>query len=503
MATDSYLLAIDQGTTSTRAILFDAKGTPAALAAEPLEQIYPEPGWVEHDPDEIWRAVLSVGRKVVEAANDRLIAALGITNQRETAIAWDRTTGVPLYNAIVWQDRRTADFCASLTNEGLADEIADKTGLLIDPYFSATKFHWLLQTQPEIARRAADGEVCFGTVDSWLIFKMSNGRLHVTDATNASRTMLLDIRSGRWDARLLERLSIPPESLPEVRDCQGDYGETASEHFGRAIPIRGVAGDQQAAAFGQACFDPGSIKATYGTGCFVLVNTGTEKVASENRMLSTIAYQLEGQRTYALEGSIFMAGATIQWLRDNLGLIKDAAETEALAREADGQSGVHLVPAFQGLGAPYWDADARGALIGLTRASSRAEIVRAGLESVAFQTRDLLEAITKDMATARLAAPQTLRVDGGMTANTWLMQFLADIAGLPVEIAAVAETTALGAAFHAGREVGLFDSEDELSRIWKASRIFEPAMSESECEDRYSGWMEAVQRVRSSGGRAA
>jgi len=502
VARDSYLLAIDQGTTSTRAILFDVEGRPAALAAETLKQIYPQPGWVEHDPDEIWHAVRDVGRKVAEAADDGSIAALGITNQRETAVVWDRRTGVPLHNAIVWQDRRTAELCANLRSEGLEAEITEKTGLLIDPYFSATKFAWLLDNQPEIQRRARDGEVCFGTVDSWLIYKMTNGGRHLTDATNASRTMLLDIRSGRWDGGLLRRFGIAPETMPEVCDCQADYGQTAVEHFGRAIPVMGVAGDQQAAAFGQACFEPGSIKATYGTGCFILVNTGSEKVASRNRMLGTIAYQLDGKRTYALEGSIFMAGATIQWLRDNLGLFKDVAETEHLARAADDRSGVHLVPAFQGLGAPFWDADARGAILGLTRASSKAEIVRAGLESVAFQTRDLLEAITRDLAAASLAAPASLRVDGGMTANAWLMQFLADIAGLPVEVASVAETTALGAAFHAGRRAGLFRSEDELSRLWKASRVFTPAMSEAEREERYGAWTRAVERVRSHG-RAA
>ena len=499
METDTYLLAIDQGTTSTRAILFDANGQPVASAAEPLQQIFPQPGWVEHDADEIWRAVLTVGRKVAVAAGDKTIAALGITNQRETTIAWDRATGAPLHNAIVWQDRRTADFCSQLRSEGLEAEIAQKTGLLIDPYFSATKIAWLLDHEPDLRTRAAAGEVCFGTVDSWLIYKMTNGGRHLTDATNASRTMLFDIRTGRWDPALLQRFAIPQESLPGVRDCQADFGEAAPEHFGRAIPILGVAGDQQAASFGQACFDPGSIKATYGTGCFVLVNTGSEKVVSKNRMLGTIAYQLNGQRTYALEGSIFMAGATIQWLRDTLGLFKNAAETEALARQADERSGVHLVPAFQGLGAPYWDADARGALLGLSRASSKAEIVRAGLESVAFQTRDLLEAITRDMKTAGLAAPQTLRVDGGMTANDWLMQFLANIAGLPVEVAAIAETTALGAAFHAGRKAGIFSSEADLARLWKASRTFAPAMPESEREGRYGAWTEAVQRVRSDG----
>jgi glycerol kinase len=499
MSEEAFVLAIDQGTTSTRAILFDREGRARATAQLPLTQIYPAPGWVEHDPEEIWRSVLQVGRDVLSKAGASSVAAIGITNQRETTLVWERATGKPLANAIVWQDRRTAALCAELSQEGWGAHVAEATGLVIDPYFSATKLAWLLANVPGLEARARAGEACFGTIDSFLLFRLTGGRLHVTDATNAARTKLYDIRSGRWEERLLDRLGVPHAMLPEVCDSQSDFGQTELQHFGAAIPIRGIAGDQQAAAYGQACFSPGMLKATFGTGCFVLANTGETKVASATRMLSTIFHQLEGKRSYALEGAIFMAGATVQWLRDNLGLIATAAESEALAREANPDSGVYLVPAFQGLGAPFWDASARAAILGLTRAASKADLVAAGLEAVAFQTRDLLTAMQQDMTVSGIPAPSILRVDGGMTANAWLMQRLADILGQRVEIALNPETTALGAAFHAGQAVGFYGDAEELGRAWVPARAFEPQMSEAERDARYGGWLDAVARVRSQG----
>jgi len=497
MSDVSFVLAIDQGTTSTRAILFDKQGRARAAAQIPLTQIYPAPGLVEHNPEEIWRSVLHVVREVLSTAGASAVAAIGITNQRETTVVWDRATGKPLANAIVWQDRRTAELCAALQQEGWAAHVAETTGLIIDPYFSATKLAWLLDNVPGLRARAASGDVCFGTVDSFLIFKLTGGKLHATDATNAARTKLYDIRSGAWDERLLTRLNIPLGMLPEVRDSQSDFGRTHAEHFGGGIPIRGVAGDQQAAGYGQACFRPGMFKATYGTGCFVLANTGDEKVASATRMLSTVFHQLEGKRSYALEGAIFMAGATIQWLGDSLGLIGTAAESESLAREASPNSGVYLVPAFQGLGAPFWDASARAAILGLTRAASKADIAAAGLEAVAFQTRDLLSAMRLDLQRSRIPAPEALRVDGGMTANSWFMQRLADILGQRVELALNPETTALGAAYHAGQAAGFFGDTEELERGWRPARAFDPTMREAEREARYGGWLDAVSRVRS------
>ena len=495
----SFVLAIDQGTTSTRAILFDAEGRARATAQVPLTQIYPAPGQVEHDPEEIWRSVLQVCRKVLSEVGPESVAAIGITNQRETTMVWERATGKPLANAIVWQDRRTAELCAELAQEGWGAHVTETTGLVIDPYFSATKLAWLLANVPGLDARAWAGEVCFGTIDSFLLFKLTGGRLHATDATNAARTKLYDIRSGQWDERLLGRLSVHRSMLAEVRDSQSDYGASEPEHFGAPIPIRGVAGDQQAAAYGQACFKPGMLKATYGTGCFVLANTGDEKIASATRMLSTIFHQLEGRRAYALEGAIFMAGATVQWLRDSLGLIATAAESEALAERADPKSSIYLVPAFQGLGAPFWDAKAKAAILGLTRAATKADIVAAGLEAVAFQTRDLLAAMGRDMAAGGIPAPPSLRVDGGMTANAWLMQRLADILGQRVEVALNPETTALGAAYHAGQAVGFFGDNEELAKAWVPARAFEPKMSETEREARYGGWLDAVARVKSEG----
>jgi len=496
-----YVLAIDQGTTSTRAILFDEAGRPGPTAALPLRQIYPAIGRVEHDAEEIWGAVREVCRAVLgEVVAPDSVVAVGITNQRETTVVWERATGKPVHNAIVWQDRRTAPLCAELEREGWGPHVAETTGLIIDPYFSATKLAWLLEHVPGLAARAAQGDVCFGTIDSYLVFKLTNGALHVTDATNAARTMLFDIRKGAWDTPLLERLGIAPALLPEVRDTQGDFGTTSSEHFGAALPIRGVVGDQQAAAHGQACVRPGMIKATYGTGCFVVANTADRKVASATRMLSTILSQHGGVRTFALEGAIFMAGATIQWLRDNLGLIANAEESEALAHAADPESGVYLVPAFQGLGAPFWDAEAKAAIVGLSRAASKADVVAAGLEAVAFQTRDLLSAMRHDMEMTGIDATGTLRVDGGMTANGWAMQRLADILGETVEVASIAETTSLGAAYFAGQAVGVYGDNAALAKAWTPKLVYEPAMSEAEREARYAGWLEAVERVRSREG---
>ncbi len=452
---------------------------------------------MEHDPEEIWRSVLGTGRGALRELGASSIAAIGITNQRETSLVWERATGKPLANAIVWQDRRTAPLCTELIEEGWGPHVGAATGLVIDPYFSATKLAWLLANVPDLARRAAKGEVCFGTVDSWLLFKLTGGRLHATDASNAARTMLFDIRSGVWDERLLDRLRVPRAVLPEAGDSQGDYGMTDPAHFGAPIPIRGVAGDQQAAAYGQVCFTPGMVKATYGTGCFVLANTGAAKLNSASRMLSTIFHQREGTRVYALEGAIFMAGATIQWLRDSLGLIGGAAESEALAERADPKSGVTLVPAFQGLGAPFWDAEARAAILGLTRAASKADIVAAGLEAVAFQTRDLLDAMRGDMAASGIPMPQSLRVDGGMTGNGWFMQRLADTLGHSVEVAWSPETTALGAAYLAGQAAGLYGSQTELARAWAPARAFEPRMGADEREERYGVWLDAVARIRS------
>ena len=501
MSGAAFVLAIDQGTTSTRAILFDRKGQARASAQVPLTQLYPAPGQVEHDPEEIWRSVLQVGRAVLREVGADAIAGIGITNQRETTIVWERATGRPLANAIVWQDRRTAELCGALRREGWGEHVAQATGLVIDPYFSATKLAWLLTNVPGLEARARAGEVCFGTVDSFLLFRLTGGGLHATDATNAARTKLYDIRTGRWDEKLLDRLGVPRAMLPEVRDTQSDFGLSAPEHFGAAIPIAGVAGDQQAAAYGQACFEPGMLKATFGTGCFVLANTGGEKVASATRMLSTIFHQIEGRRTYALEGAIFMAGATVQWLRDSLGLIASAAESEALAREADPKARIYLVPAFQGLGAPFWDPGARGAIFGLSRAASKADLVAAGLEAVAFQTRDLLAAMRQDMAASGIAAsgiaaPSTLRVDGGMTANAWFLQRLADILDQRIEVALNAETTALGAAYHAGQATGFFGDAATLAKAWVPARAFEPMMTEAEREARYGGWLDAVARVR-------
>jgi glycerol kinase len=492
--TGSFILAIDQGTTSTRAMVFDEEGVPRASAQRELRQRFPQPGWVEHDPEEIWRASEAVSREAAKAAgiDAAAIAAIGITNQRETTVLWERATGRPIAPAIVWQDRRTATICAKLNEAGHGPIAAAKTGLVIDPYFSATKIAWLLDTVPGARQRAERGELAFGTIDSFLLWRLTGGRVHATDATNASRTLLFDIHRQDWDDALLALFRVPRALLPVVRDSAGIFGTTTPDFLGAAIPIAGIAGDQQAATVGQGCFAPGMIKSTYGTGCFVVLNTGASPVASKNRLLTTIGYRLAGQVTYALEGSIFIAGAAVQWLRDGLKLMKTAAETEALARAADPRQRVYLVPAFTGLGAPHWDSAARGAIFGLTRDSGIAELARAALEAVCFQTRDLLEAMAADGV-----RPTALRVDGGMTVNDWAMQHLADILGLPVERPTVTETTALGAAYLAGLAVGLYPSTEDLARRWRRDRRFDPAMSEDERASRYAGWQNAVQRTLS------
>ncbi|WJS86029.1 glycerol kinase GlpK [Paracoccus sp. TOH] len=495
----THILAIDQGTTSSRAIVFDAGLRPVASAQKEFPQHFPASGWVEHDPSDLWVSVAGVARAAVEKAGLHAgdIAAIGITNQRETTLIWDRRTGQPLHRAIVWQDRRTAGLCDRLKAEGHEPVIAARTGLLLDPYFSGTKLGWLLDNIDGARDRAKRGELAFGTVDSWLIWNLTGGRVHATDATNAARTLLYNIVENRWDAEICALLDIPMALLPEVRDCAGDYGTTRADLFGREIPILGVAGDQQAATVGQACFAPGMMKSTYGTGCFALLNTGEKMVASKNRLLSTIAYRLDGRTTYALEGSIFIAGAVVQWLRDGLKIIRHAAETQPLAEAADPAQELLLVPAFTGLGAPYWRPECRGAVFGLTRNSGPAEFARAALESVGFQTRDLLEAMRADWPDA---AQGVLRVDGGMAASDWTMQFLADILGAPVDRPRVTETTALGAGYLAGLGAGLCPSPEEFARDWALERRFEPIMAEAVREARYARWQRAVQATIAAAG---
>jgi len=492
-----YILAIDQGTTSSRAILFDESREIVATGQQEFPQHFPAPGWVEHDPEDLWSTTVATCRTAIAraGADATQIAAIGITNQRETTIVWDKATGKPVHNAIVWQDRRTAAICARLRDEGHEPAITEKTGLLLDPYFSGTKVAWILDNVDGARARAERGELRFGTVDSFLIWRLTGGAVHATDATNASRTMLYNIREGSWDAELCALLRVPMAMLPEVRDCAAEYGVTEAGLFGRAIPISGVAGDQQAAAVGQACFTPGMMKSTYGTGCFALLNTGHSPVASKNRLLTTIAYQLDGKPTYALEGSIFIAGAVVQWLRDGLGIIADAAETQKLAVKADPAQPVYLVPAFVGLGAPYWDAECRGAIFGLTRGTGPAEIARAALESVGYQTRDLLEAMKGDWAGA---SDTILRVDGGMTASDWTMQFLSDIIGAPVDRPRVLETTALGAAWLAGMRVGVYPGAAEFAQGWALERRFEPTLDAATRSAKYAGWQDAVRRTLSS-----
>ena len=491
MTRPGAVLAIDQGTTSTRGIVFGADLTLLSLAQREFAQHYPASGWVEHDPDDIWRTAVETARQALAAAKLRPgdIAAIGITNQRETCVIWDRRTGKPIHRAIVWQDRRTADVCRSLKQAGHEPAITAKTGLLLDPYFSATKIAWLLDNVAGARELARAGHLAFGTIDSFLIWHLTGGKVHATDATNAARTLLFDIAEGAFDDDLLALFNVPRSILPEVRDCNADFGVTEPSVLGAAIPILGVAGDQQAATIGQACFAPGMVKATYGTGCFVLLNTGERRVASHNRLLTTIAYQLDGRRTYALEGAIFIAGAAVQWLRDGLRMIASAPESGELAGKADPGQDVYLVPAFVGLGAPYWQPDARGALFGLTRATGPAELARAALEAVCYQTRDLLEAMHSDWSAPGQAV---LRVDGGMVASDWTMQFLADILEAPVERPTIGETTALGVAWLAGHKAGVWPDARGFGRLWKLDRSFKPALPSIERERKYAGWKRAV-----------
>jgi glycerol kinase len=488
----THLVAIDQGTTSTRAIVFDAALAPVAVAQQEFTQHFPADGWVEHDPEEIWTSVVATVRSALAKAGiaPADVAAIGITNQRETTLIWDRQTGKPIHNAIVWQDRRTADMCARLRAAGREPGLTQKTGLLLDPYFSATKIAWLLDHVDGARAAAQAGRLAFGTVDTFLLWRLTGGKLHATDATNAARTLLLDIHDARWDGELLDLFGVPPSLLPEVRDCAGDFGTTGL--FGGNIRILGVAGDQQAATVGQGCFAPGMLKSTYGTGCFALLNTGPQMVTSRNRLLTTIAYQLAGKRTFALEGAIFVAGAAVQWLRDGLGMIGTAAESGALAAEADAGEQVYLVPAFVGLGAPWWDAEARGAIFGLTRKSGPAELARAALESVGYQTRDLIDAMRADWP--ELGAT-VLRVDGGMTASDYTMQFLADMIDAPVDRPVVQETTALGAAYLAGLAAGVCPPPGEFAKAWKRERRFVPRMYASLRARKWAGWKEAVRRT--------
>ena len=495
--TARHILAIDQGTTSTRSLVFDAEGVVRSEAQQELAQHYPQPGWVEHDVEEIWQASLATAREALAKArlSARDISGIGITNQRETTLVWERATGKPIARAIVWQDRRTAERCAGLRAEGHAGAMQAKTGLVLDPYFSATKVEWMLDHVPGARTRAERGELAFGTVDSFLLWRLTGGQVHATDATNAARTLVFDIHRQEWDDELLELFRIPRAILPKVLDSAGEFGATTAELFGAPIPVLGIAGDQQAATVGQACFAPGMIKSTYGTGCFAVLNTGSRALISRHQLLTTLAYRLEGRVTYAVEGAIFIAGAAIQWLRDGLGLIKTASESEALARAGDPARRVYLVPAFTGLGAPYWDADARGALFGLTRDVGRAEIARAALDAACFQTRDLLDAMRADGA-----ALKSLRVDGGMVANDWLMQRMANILGMPVERPRYIESTIRGAAALAGLAAGLYPSLDAISAQWALDRAFEPQLASDEREALYAGWRDAVGRTLSRRG---
>lgn len=488
-----YILAIDQGTTSSRAIVFDDKMRPCGSAQEEFAQHFPRSGWVEHAPDDLWQTVLRSCEGALAAAGltSQALVGIGITNQRETTLLWDRATGEPLYNAIVWQDRRTSAACAALKEAGHEALIRARTGLLLDPYFSATKLAWLLDEVEGARARAEAGALAFGTVDSWLIWKLTGGRVHATDATNAARSLLYDIHAGAWSEEICALLDIPMSLLPEVKDCAGLFGET--DLFGKSVPILGVAGDQQAAMIGQGCFSAGMMKATYGTGCFALLNTGAQAVTSEHKLLTTIAYQLDGEVSYALEGSIFVAGAVVQWLRDGLGLIGSAGETQALAEAADAAQQVVIVPAFTGLGAPYWNPDCRGAAFGLTRATGPEELARAALESVGYQTRDLLEAMRADWGAGEgAAAGAALRVDGGMCASDWTMQFLADITGVQVDRPVVLETTALGAAWLAGHAAGVYPDQTGFAQMWQLDRVFQPQMGEAARTAKYQRWQRAV-----------
>ena len=492
-----YILAIDQGTTSSRAIVFDSKRHIVGSAQKEFPQIFPASGWVEHDPEEIWKSVLTTVKSAIKKSGiePNQIAAMGITNQRETVVIWDKSTGKPIHNAIVWQDRRTSAICTKLKKQGLEPLFTKKTGLLLDPYFSGTKLSWILDMVPGARKRAEKGEILFGTIDAFLIWRLTGGKVHATDATNASRTLLYNIAKNEWDGELLKILRVPAAMLPEVKDCADDFGMTDKALFSAEIPIRGVAGDQHAATIGQACFQPGMMKSTYGTGCFAVLNTGTDIVRSKNRLLTTIAYRLNGKTTYSLEGSIFIAGAAVQWLRDGLGIIKSANETGKLAESADATQDVYLVPAFVGLGAPYWDADARGAVYGLTRNSGPAEFARAALESVAYQTNDLLTAMKKDWKST--GTETVLRVDGGMVASDWTMQRLADILDAPVDRPTILETTALGAAWLAAQASGLWPDQQGFAKSWALDKRFSPKIDPKRRKAKLNGWAEAIQRTLS------
>ncbi|MFC3752528.1 glycerol kinase GlpK [Aquamicrobium ahrensii] len=495
---DGFILAIDQGTTSSRAILFDRKRQVVGVGQKEFAQHYPASGWVEHDPEEIWETVVATVREALRKGRCRAedVAAIGITNQRETVVIWDKASGKPIHNAIVWQDRRTAQICVKLKKQGLEPKFTRKTGLLLDPYFSGTKIAWMLDKVKGARKRAEKGELLAGTIDSFLIWRLTGGKVHATDATNASRTLVYNIEKNEWDSELLRILGIPASLLPQVKDCADDYGATDEKLFGAAIPILGVAGDQQAATIGQACFQPGMMKSTYGTGCFALLNTGRDLVRSKNRLLTTIAYRLDGQTTYALEGSIFIAGAAVQWLRDGLRIVKRADETGPLARQADPAQSVYLVPAFVGLGAPHWDAEARGAIYGLTRNTGPAEFARAALESVAYQTRDLLDAMHKDWKSN--GADTVLRVDGGMVASDWTMQRLADMLDAPVDRPTILETTALGAAWLAGSKAGVWPGMKEFAKSWALDQRFKPEMDDATRAAKLKGWRDAVRRTLST-----
>ncbi len=488
-----YILAIDQGTTSSRAILFNTDGSVFAVAQREFKQYFPADGWVEHDPEEIWKSVVATCRDVLKNSGTEPseIIAAGITNQRETTLVWDKQTGKPVYPAIVWQDRRTAEYCKGLKEAGEEALITDKTGLLIDPYFSGTKIRWILEEVPGARERAEKGELLFGTIDTYLIWRLTGGKNFVTDATNASRTLIFNIHQQCWDQSLLDLFKIPASMLAEVKDSSDDFGYIDSAILGTEIPIYGVAGDQQAALFGQTCFKPGMAKSTYGTGCFLMLNTGDKALKSEHRLLTTVAYRLNGKPTYALEGSIFVAGATIQWLRDGLKIISSANETQPLAEQTPIDHGVYMVPAFTGLGAPYWDPNARGAIFGLTRDTGIKEIVTAGLQSVCYQTKDLQKAMESDGV-----RPTVMRVDGGMVANDWVLQFLADILGANVDRPKVIETTALGAAYLAGLKAGVFGSLEELEQHWARDQRFTPVLTKEKRDSLYDGWKKAVGRVQ-------
>ncbi|MEO9874918.1 MAG: glycerol kinase GlpK [Anderseniella sp.] len=494
----SYILAIDQGTTSSRAIIFDANQRIVAVGQQEFAQHFPKSGWVEHDPEDIWSSVVATCKDAVGKAGIKPsdIAAIGITNQRETTLMWDRETGECVHRAIVWQDRRTSGFCAKLKKAGHEKNFSAKTGLLLDPYFSGTKVSWLLDNVKGLRKKAEAGRIAFGTIDSFLIWRLTGGASHVTDATNASRTLMFNIKANKWDASLLKVLDVPANVLPDVLDCSADFGVTDPSILGAAIPVMGVAGDQQAATIGNACFRPGMLKSTYGTGCFALLNTGEDMVRSKNRLLTTIAYRLNGKTTYALEGSIFMAGATVQWLRDEMGFLKSASDSGAMAAKADPEQDVYLVPAFTGLGAPHWDADARGAIFGLTRASGPNELAQAALEAVCYQTHDLLSAMQKDWK-SDTARKTVLRVDGGMVASDWTMQRLADMLNAPVDRPEVLETTALGAAWLAASRAGLWPNASGFAKSWALDRRFKPKMKQAVRQRKIAGWTDAVRRTLS------